>query len=366
MQITFVLPGYQRYAAGGFKVVYEYANRLQVRGHQINLIHPRFIEPRYGLIQAVKATLWPYRIRWRDQRVPPWFRLHQEVRVRLVPDLRERFIPTGEAIIATGYRTAKWVQQYLPDKGCKFYLIQHYETWDGTESEVKQTWLLPLHKIVIAQWLKRLAGEFGEGERVTYIPNGVDFSEFKLTRPIAQRNPLRIGMMTHSFPWKGTADGLAALQQVKEQVPELEAVLFGVHPRPAEVPAWMEYRQQPAADELLALYNSCAIFLHPSWIDGWGLPAAEAMACGCALVATNSRGVEEFVVEDQTALLAPVKQPAALAGCLLRLLRDDVLRQRLAAAGAQAIRQFTWDRSVIALEALLQEKSLADSAKLSA
>jgi glycosyltransferase involved in cell wall biosynthesis len=355
MKITFVLPGYQAYAAGGFKVVYEYANRLQARGHQLTLIHPRYIEPQSGLTQAVKARWWPQRIKWRDQTLPPWFALNPTVRFELIPDLRERFIPAGDAVVATGYRTANWVNGYARDKGRKFYFIQHHETWDGAEREVNQTWTLPLHKIVIAQWLLRLARELGEAERVTYIPNGLNFSEFHLTTPLAKRQPARIGMMAHSFPWKGTADGLAALALVKAEFPELEAVLFGVHARPTELPAWMEYRQRPGADELRALYNSCALFLHPSWVEGWGLPAAEAMACGCALVAANSRGVEEFVTDGATALLAPVKDPAALAACVLRLLRDRESRQQLAEAGTQAIQAFTWERSVAAWETLLQE-----------
>lgn len=359
MKITFVLPGYQPYAAGGFKVMYEYANRLQARGHQITLIHPRYIEPQPGFTQAVKARLWPQRIKWRDQQVPPWFALHPAVRFELVPDLRERFIPIGDAVVATGYRTAKWVNEYPAAKGRKFYFIQHHEIWDGAEREVNQTWTLPLHKVVIAQWLLRLAQEFGEAERVTYIPNGLNFAEFYLATPLAERTPVRIGMMTHSFPWKGTADGLAALKLVKAEFPELEAVLFGVHARPAELPGWMEYHQRPAAEALRALYNSCALFLHPSWVEGWGLPAAEAMACGCALVAANSRGVEEFVTDGVTALLAPVKDPAALAAGVLRLLRDHNLRQQLATAGTQAIQAFTWERSVAAWETLLQEKCSA-------
>ena len=359
MKITFVLPGYQAYAAGGFKVVYEYANRLQARGHQLTLIHPRYIEPQPGGVQAVKARLWPHRIKWRDRTLPPWFALHPAVKFELVPDLRERFIPNGDAVVATGYRTASWVNAYSKDKGGKFYFIQHHEIWDGAEGEVNQTWTLPLHKIVIAQWLQRLAQEFGEAERVTYIPNGLNFSEFHLTTPLSERNPARIGMMTHSFPWKGTADGLAALELVKAKFPALEAVLFGVHPRPAELPAWMEYHQRPDADELRALYNSCALFLHPSWVEGWGLPAAEAMACGCALVAANSRGVEEFVSDGTTALLAPVKEPVALAKRISRLLRDEHLRQRLATAGLQAIQAFTWERSVTAWETLLHERCSA-------
>src|SRR6185436_16315352 len=118
--------------------------------------------------------------------------------------------------------------------------IQHYETWDGSQEEVNCTWLLPLHKIVIAKWLLNLAKEFGEAERTTYIPNGLDFSHFRIIAPVTNR-PLRVGMLAHSFAWKGTTDGLAALEQARKLVPEMQAILFGTHPRPSMLPGWIEY-----------------------------------------------------------------------------------------------------------------------------
>ena len=353
MRITFILPGYLSYPSGGYKVVYEYANHLCARGHQVTLVHPRKLAPAADLAQWAKAHLWPYRLKWRDGQLIPWFQLNDEATVSLVPDLREQFIPPGDAIIATAFRTAFCVAGYEADKGRKYYLIQHHEIWDGDEAEVNQSWVLPLHKIVIAKWLLQLAHDFGEMERVTYIPNGLDFSHFRITTPIAGRLRLRVGMMAHSFAWKGTADGIAALNIVKEKFPELQAVCFGVHPQPSEMPAWMEYRQQPTATALQSLYNSCAIFLHPSWTEGWGLPAAEAMACGCALVATHNRGVAEFATDGENALLTPPRQPEALAQSLLRFIEDDILRQQLAAAGRASVQQFTWEKAVSALEKVL-------------
>ncbi len=353
MRITFVLPGYLSYPSGGFKVVYEYANHLSARGHQLTLVHPRTVQPSPGFVEWGKAQLWPYRMKWRDRVLAPWHELQAAVHISLVADLREKFIPPADAIFATGYRTAPWVNNYNANKGRKYYLIQHHETWDGPAAEVNQTWRLPLHKIVIAQWLLKLAQQFGEAARVTYIPNGLDFSRFGIDAPIAARPPLRVGMMAHSFVWKGTADGIAALTAVKEKLPALQAVFFGVHPRPAEAPAWIEYQQQPSATQLRALYNSCAVFLHPSWTEGWGLPAAEAMACGCALVAADSQGVREFAATGENALLAPPNQPAMFARSMLEVLENTSLRHRLAKAGHKKIQEFTWEKSVNALEELL-------------
>jgi L-malate glycosyltransferase len=357
MKITFILPRYLSSPAGGFKVVYEYANHLQARGHQVTVVHPRNVSPQFGLTQTVKSYLWPYKIRWRDKKLAAWFPIRDDVRMLLVPDLREVFIPDGDAIFATGYRTAFGVSHYSASKGDKYYLIQSHETWDGVEADVNRTWMLPLHKVVIARWLLKLAHEFGEAGQTTYIPNGIDFSHFKITTPITKRPAHRVAMMAHQFDWKGTPDGLAALETTRKQVPELDAVIFGIHRRPPNAPEWITYVQQPSADELLALYNSCSVFLHPSWTEGWGLPSAEAMSCGCAVVAAANHGVLDFAEHEATALLAPVKQPALLAEQLLRAVSDHALRWRIAEAGNRHIQQYTWERAVSSLERLLLSNS---------
>src|SRR5262245_35826707 len=133
MQITFVLPRYLNSPAGGFKVVYEYANHLQDRGHRVSVVHPRNVAPHPGLKQAIKSYLWPYKINWQDGKPAPWFPINDGVRMLLVPDLREAFVPDADAIFATGYQTAFPVDSYGMRKGRKYYLIQHHEIWDGME-----------------------------------------------------------------------------------------------------------------------------------------------------------------------------------------------------------------------------------------
>lgn len=352
MRITFVLPLYLNYPAGGFKVVYEYANCLQARGHQVTLVHPRNTEPAKSTIERVKSRIWPLRMHWRDRTLVPWFNLQPGIRVQLVTDLREQNIPVADVVIATGYNTAFWVERYSAEKGRKYYLIQHYETWDGDEAQVNRTWKLPLHKIVIAKWLWQIAKDFGEEWRTTYIPNGLDFTQFRVTTPPATR-PLRVGMLAHPFEWKGTLDGLAALKEVRKSLPEMQAILFGTHPRPPEAPEWIEYKQRPSPAELLDLYNSCAVFLHPSWAEGWPLPPAEAMTCGCALVAAANLGVQDYAEHEVTAMLAEIKHPILLAERLKAVLADPLLRQRLVETGLTKMSEYTWERATNAFERLL-------------
>ena len=66
------------------------------------------------------------------------------------------------------------------------------------------------------------------------------------------------------------------------------------------------------------------------------------------------RDSDEFVVDGQNALLAPVEAPSILARQLRRLLTDHVLCEELARRGASDIQRFDWERSTGQMEALLQ------------
>jgi len=94
-------------------------------------------------------------------------------------------------------------------------------------------------------------------------------------------------------------------------------------------------------------------YLSPNWAEGWHLPPAEAMACGCAVVSTDIGGVRDYAEHEKTALLSPPGDPEALTKNLLRLLEDDNLRIQLAKAGHKRIQEFTWDRSTDLLEQFL-------------
>jgi glycosyltransferase involved in cell wall biosynthesis len=354
VRVTFVLPGYTSRPVGGFKVVYEYANRLTDRGHIVTVLHPRHLSPIHDPLQRLKDSAWPYKMRWLDGRLVPWFPTRPAVRLRLVPDPRAIFVPKSDAVVATAWQTAGWVNEYPPSRGDKFYLIQHYETWSGSPQDVDATWRLPMRKLAIARWLCDVGRDLGVADQITYVPNGIDFDQFRLIAPIEDRDPRRVLMLYHWSEWKGVEIGLQALSHVRRAVPDLEVVFFGALPRAASVPEWVTYVERPLGATLTRLYNSCSIFVSPSWSEGWALPAAEALACGCALVTSDSGGVRDYAIDGVSALIAPPKDADALAERVLRVVTDDRLRCRLAHAGHQSIRTFSWTASTDLLEAELR------------
>lgn len=107
-------------------------------------------------------------------------------------------------------------------------------------------------------------------------------------------------------------------------------------------------------DKLVDFYNDCAVFVLPSRYEGWGLPAAEAMACGAALVTTINGGTEDFAEHGRTALLVQAGNSAAIAEAVVRLLNDDPLRLRLAAAAREKAETMDWDTATERLADILQ------------
>ena len=63
--------------------------------------------------------------------------------------------------------------------------------------------------------------------------------------------------------------------------------------------AYVEYIDRLSVDELVRLYNSVQILVSPSLYEGFGLPAAEAMACGTAVIATTAGAFPEFIEDGR-------------------------------------------------------------------
>jgi glycosyltransferase involved in cell wall biosynthesis len=357
LRINFVLPGYLNQPVGGYRVVFEYGNFLAARGHRVNIVFPRRIRepiPSPPSIDRIKSHLWGPKIRLLNRPLIPWHYLHPRIRSRLVADLSERSIPDADITVATAWITAPPLAQLSPRKGSKFYLIQHYEIWGGPADQVDATWRLPLKKIVISKWLEEIGHRIG-ATNMRHIPNGIDVERFRVTNPPHDR-PMHILTLYSTSSFKGVADALAVLGTYHERYPSIPVTMFGVHERGAEIPEWITYIRNPPQDVLIEkLYNTSTVYLSASLSEGWALPPAEAMACGCAFVGTDSGGCRDFATHEVTALLCPPGDRESLLHNLIRVTDDSALRQSMQQRGTEHIQQFTWQRAGSALEAYLLE-----------
>lgn len=358
MKISFIMPGYAWCPSGGIRVVYEHANRLVQRGHKVSVVHPRRVQGSF-----FERNLTPYHrakrlaLLARDYLATPTIRWHpidSRVDMKFVPNLDSANIPDGDAVIAIAVDVLNATLAFPSSKGEKFFFIQSDERFQQDPSIVRAAWRSPAHKIVIAEWLrKELIRETGSSD-IDYVPNAVDVERYKLLRPIDGRER-QVAMQYSCVPVKGSADGIKALKLAKQIVPELRVVLFGVDRKPSWLPTWIEYHRNPSQGFLIhQIYNQSAIYLSPSTSEGWGLPATEAAACGCALVCTDIGGHREYVRHNETGLLCTPGRPDALAESVVALLQDEDLRVKLAQAGRAWITAFLdWEKNSSLLESAL-------------
>jgi glycosyltransferase involved in cell wall biosynthesis len=349
LRIHIVLPFPVTKPVGGAKIMYEYANRLAARGHQVHLFHS-IKRPFKKSATPVWIKQWLFALRGVAR--PRWFPLDDRIQSVIVPEITDRYLPDADVVLSTWWQMAFAIHALSPSKGKKFNLIQDYEVWAGQTDKVHESYALPIQHLVIARYLQTLVFE-KTGVRPVHIPNAIDQQRFTLTNPIESRNPLSIIMLYSKEPRKGSDYGLRVLERLKKTHPSLQVVLFGVYPRGEDIPAAFEYHQRP--QQLAALYNQSALFVSPSMGEGWALPPAEAMACGCAVVCTQIGGHLDYAEDGKTALLFEPGNEEDMYRMVEKVLNEPAFRIRLAKQGNALITSaFSWDQSVMELEKQMQ------------
>jgi len=341
MKITFLLPHVR--LSGGVKVLLEYANRLGTLGHETSVVVPgerikwhRF-DKKFRARRGGAVTLPADTVDWFPNRVP----------VIRVPRISGQFLPPADVLVASSWETAAAIEGFPESLGRKVYFIQHHEClWTRKKEEARRTYSLPYAKVVVSTWLRDiLAGDYGQ-EALLLVPP-VDREVFYCAEKKWNR-PRRVCLLHHDYDWKGFAEGIRAVERVRQAGLPLEAVVFGEKiedPAPLFETAGFpfEYHFRPAGKQLREIYSSCDMFLCPSWYEGLGLPAMEAMACSCALVTTDTGGCRDYAIDRETALVSAPKDVDALAENLTALIRDEALMKRLAVNGQKKIGAFCWE-----------------------
>jgi glycosyltransferase involved in cell wall biosynthesis len=136
---------------------------------------------------------------------------------------------------------------------------------------------------------------------------------------------------------------------------DLDRRVFGANAAVLPAPARWIGRRDDA--ELRALYAGAACFVFPSLNESFGLPAVEAMACGCPVVASTAGSLPE--VCGEAALLADPRDPRAIAAAVRRVLDEPGLADRLRAAGHARAGGYTWRDAAMRLRGLAEELAAA-------
>jgi glycosyltransferase involved in cell wall biosynthesis len=168
-----------------------------------------------------------------------------------------------------------------------------------------------------------------EGDRV--VVNVAHFADHKGQRYLVEAAPLILRDLPRTvFLLIGEGELRLSLMTLARELGVADRVLF-----PGFLANVHEY------------LGSADLFVMPSHMEALGTAALEAMAAGLPVVASRVGGLPEIITAGRDGLLVPPRDPNALAHAVVRMLRDDGLRQRLASEGRKRVRaKFGVDRMV--------------------
>lgn len=343
MNICFVLPGFSRHPSGGYKMVFEYANRLVNENCNVTIL---FLNDesfsRYHIPRIAKRAL----SNLFTQLEPRWF--HLDARIKKVSNLEKNYKDKIgrdlDAVFATSAeKTVKEVNENLLAKK-KFYFIQDYENWHVSNDFVDKTFKLGFNNIVISKWLKDKVDKISCKES-TLIPNAIDTDIYKEYKKITDRRQHTIALLYHEEKHKGLANAFKVLKIVKEKYPDLKVEMFGQFNRP-NVPDWIKYYKNANTKQTVKIYNNCQVFLCSTIEEGFGLTGLEAMSCGACLVSTDYKGVHEYGIDDFNSLLSPVGDIQKQVNNVIRVFEDVKLQKYISNNGKKTAQNYSWDSAM--------------------
>lgn len=318
---------------GGIKAVATLAARLWARGHD--------------------AQIWTH-----DPRDSfAWFSEPlQHRKFRNLDELGRELRKTPAKKIATWWETAYWAaENSAPGEG--FYYVQDrettYTTGEAQDKRCLATYHLGLTNLTTSNWVTNAIRELGAN--ATQIGVGVDLDKFSPLPFVRERHRLFGPCRRQTRDLKGWLCLRDAALRVHQSIPSASLVTFGVEPHPADAPALPYiHLQKPSDFKLRELYSQAGVTVVPSQHEGFGLIQAEAMACGSPVVCTRAEGNEEFSLDNETCLLCPKGDGAAVAEACVRLMKDEALAKRLGEAGRKFVQSYHWQGCVDRLEIALR------------
>jgi len=326
MNITYLME--DTALSGGIRVQLAQADALIARGHRVRIV-----------TKGLPLTWRPSRAEW-----------------IYVDDFNTYDAREDDFLIATFWTTLPAAYAIAPEKA--LHLCQGYEgsftAYQPIRGEIEAAYRLPIPKLVVTRSLIEICKQFTDD--VTYIGQIVDDDFFRARTP-AENEPMRVLLCGESqVDIKGVSEGYGAAAHARwfHQKFDLIRVSPWAPSREEPLDAVQEFHVALNTREMTRLMHSCDVLIAPNHREeGFGLPAAEAMASGIPVVMTSIPSYLSFDDVRDYALFAPQENAVELGEKLIELLSDADLRDRLRARGREVAEQWRSERVAERMEKAL-------------
>ncbi|MGD0885921.1 MAG: glycosyltransferase family 4 protein [Thermodesulfovibrionales bacterium] len=325
---------------GGVRVVFDQARALRKRGHRV-------------FIRSLRG----------DHRWYPY-----PITLEYVSAFASGDAVRPDVVIATFWTTVRPALEI--ESGLRLHLCQGYEgditEYASIRHDIEAVYRIPIPKITVGEWLTdRLQRLFGKGGFQTYtIGQIVDLGLFHplpfwrelFSRTLtSQKRVLICGLYESSV--KGIPYAVKAVATLRARGLAVRLIRVSTGELSREETAIThidEYYANIPSAAMAKLYQSSDLFIAPSLShEGFGLPFAEALACGVPAVATAIPSHLSFDRSHDYARFVPERDPASIAEASTEIFRDRQLRDRLKKRGPELVHhQFRSESVAARLESL--------------
>jgi glycosyltransferase involved in cell wall biosynthesis len=204
---------------------------------------------------------------------------------------------------------------------------------------------LPFYFLLASSFIRDEIMKYNNNFRYQIVGSGVDTSVFYPRRVDKENSDVfKILVLLRKSKLKGDDIALKVINEVSKKL-RIRALLIG-YDRKFHGKLNFDYLKFPYLrdNELAKVYSSADVFLFTSYVEGFGLPPLEAMACGTPVVTTNAKGNMEYIEPNINALVSEPGDVNSLVKNVIKVLTDYKLKESLIENGLQTAKEWTWDK----------------------
>jgi glycosyltransferase involved in cell wall biosynthesis len=189
-----------------------------------------------------------------------------------------------------------------------------------------------------------------DSDRMHLIPNAVDTKIFH--PPVTPTGGHVVTYIGRLEAWKGAFSLLEIARRVRKDVPDVQFNFVGdgsvrgkLMRTSEDLRDTVRFLGDVDHQTVASILRSTSVLILPSFIEGLPTVCLEALASGVPVVASNIGGTSEVVIEGETGYLRPPHDLESMSDCVVKLLRDDNLRNRMGQAGRKLVEDgYSWER----------------------
>ena len=311
---------------GGSKIILEYANRIQKKGHNVTIIT--------------------------YDKKPEWFKLDADINFIQVPEDKDwkDYIEDCDVIVATSWKciypaveSEKAPVTFFEQGGSHIFDSENISK-EKKQVVQKRMNIVPFIYTVSSYTKDMIKDVYGRDSKV--ICNAVDSNIFfpREINKTSNKDKIDITIIgSEEFKFKNIENILKAIRILKEQYNNINLNwITQTKPTKNKETAIVNPEQTKIGDIL----RKTDIYICNSEYESFGLPTLEAMTCGAAVITTDTGGMRDFVVDGYNALITKQHDINDIVQKTKILIENKDLRMMLSRNGMNTAAKFNWDSSV--------------------